>query len=78
MAPDVSRRYWFAAKRYVRALDRLKTVLADLPGERLEGPHLDEAAGPPLGGRLGTQPVQQPECLRDGAAFDVVDGLTLS
>jgi hypothetical protein len=32
-----------------------------MPGQRLEGPHLDNAAGPSLGGRPGVQPFQQPQ-----------------
>jgi len=33
-------------------------------GERLQDPHLDQAAGPPLGGGQAAQPLQQGEGLR--------------
>jgi hypothetical protein len=39
---------------------RAGLVAAGGPGQRLEGPDLDDAAGAPLGGRPDMQPIQQP------------------
>jgi hypothetical protein len=36
-------------------------VATGVQRQRLEAAHLDDAAGPPLGGRLGVQPLQQPQ-----------------